>query len=630
MFFADSYLCTLLVPHMANPKKPKTESLVPEIVKPRPKLLIEVAWEVCNQIGGIYTVIRSKVPAAVEHWGEDYLCVGPLVHKNFSAEFEALEDYSHPFGQAVLKMREAGFQVLYGRWLVSGNPKVILLNPYQVYDNLAVVKYNLFDRHDINCPDNDSLFDQCAAFGETVRLFHYFLAQVEESNNYQMITHFHEWMAATCIPDIRREQLPYQIVFTTHATLLGRYIAMNDAFFYDHLPFYDWLKEATHFNVVGTVKVERAAAHGCHVFSTVSEVTARECFHLLGRNPDVIVPNGLNIERFTALHEFQNLHKQYKEKINEFVMGHFFQSYSFDLDKTLYFFTSGRFEFRNKGFDITLDALARLNWKMQLEGLDMTVVMFMVTKQPFHSMNPTALQSRAMMEEIRQTTKAIEQQVGEKLFYSAASSTENKLPNLNEFVEDYWRLRLRRIIQSWKSDNLPLVVTHNLVNDSADEMLNSIRSHGLLNHRNHKVKVVYHPDFIASTNPLFGMDYTQFVRGCHLGVFPSYYEPWGYTPLESIASGVPTVTSDLSGFGDYVLKSMPDHEKNGIYVTNRRYNSYYDAAEQLSEQMLNFVKQTRRDRINQRNLTERASVLFDWEYLYEYYKKCYDKLSSGY
>lgn len=615
---------------MASPKKSKTENIVSEIVKPKPRLLMEVAWEVCNQIGGIYTVIRSKVPAAVETWGEDYLCIGPLVHKNFSAEFEPLEDYSHPFGQAVLRMREAGFQVQYGRWLVSGNPKVVLLNPFQVYDNLAVIKYNLFDRHDINCPEHDSLFDQCAAFGECVRLYHYFLSQVPDSNRYQMISHFHEWMASTCIPDIRREGLPYQLVFTTHATLLGRYIAMNDAFFYDHLPFYDWHKEATHFNVLGTVKVERAAAHGCHVFSTVSEVTARECYHLLGRQPDVIVPNGLNIERFTALHEFQNLHKQYKEKINEFIMGHFFQSYSFDLDKTLYFFTSGRFEFRNKGFDITLEALARLNWKMQLEGLDMTVVMFMVTKQPFHSMNPTALQSRAMMEEIRQTTTSIEKIVGEKLFYTAASSTENKLPNLNDFVDDYWRLRLRRIIQSWKSDNLPLVVTHNLVNDATDEMLQSIRSHGLLNHRNHKVKIVYHPDFIASTNPLFGMDYTQFVRGCHLGVFPSYYEPWGYTPLESIASGVPTVTSDLSGFGDYVLKSMPEHEKNGIYVTNRRYNSFYDAAEQLSEQMLSFVRQSRRDRITQRNHTERASVLFDWEYLYEYYKKCYDKLGTGY
>jgi glycogen(starch) synthase len=587
------------------------------------RLLMEVAWEVCNQVGGIYTVIRSKVPAAVQEWGEDYLCVGPLVHRNFSAEFEPLDDFDHPFGKAVLQMRDAGFHVQYGRWLVSGNPKVVLLDPKQLFYRLAEVKFLLFKDHDINCPENDSLFDQCAAFGELVRIFHSFLAKVDGTEEWNLFSHFHEWMAATCIPGIRRDNLPFRLIFTTHATLLGRYLAMNDGHFYDRLPFYDWQKEAAHFNVTGIAKAERAAAHGAHVFSTVSDVTAMECRYLLGRDPDVIVPNGLNIERFTALHEFQNLHKLYKDKIHEFVMGHFFQSYAFDLEKTIYFFTSGRFEFRNKGFDITLEALARLNWKMHLEGLDSTVVMFVVTKQPFHSMNPYALQSRAMMEEIRQTTRSIERIVGDKLFYSVASSRENKLPNLNEFVDDYWRLRLRRILQSWKADTLPLVVTHNLADDHNDEILRAIRSHGLLNHRNHKVKVVYHPDFIASTNPLFGMDYTQFVRGCHLGVFPSFYEPWGYTPLESIASGVPTITSDLSGFGDYVLKTMPEAEKQGIYVTHRRHHSYHDAAEELSDQMLSFVRQSRRDRITQRNHTERASVLFDWENLYQHYETCY-------
>ena len=587
------------------------------------RLLTEVAWEVCNQVGGIYTVIRSKVPAAVQEWGEDYLCVGPLVHRNFSAEFEPLDDFDHPFGMAVLQMRDAGFQVQYGRWLVSGNPKVVLLDPKQLFYRLAEIKYLLFKNHDINCPENDSLFDQCAAFGELVRIFHFYLSKVDGAEEWNLFSHFHEWMAATCIPGIRRDNLPFRLIFTTHATLLGRYLAMNDGHFYDRLPFYDWQKEAAHFNVTGIAKAERAAAHGAHVFSTVSDVTAMECRYLLGRDPDVIVPNGLNIERFTALHEFQNLHKLYKDKIHEFVMGHFFQSYSFDLEKTIYFFTSGRFEFRNKGFDITLEALARLNWKMHLEGLDATVVMFVVTKQPFHSMNPYALQSRAMMEEIRQTTRSIERIVGDKLFYSVASSRENKLPNLNEFVDDYWRLRLRRILQSWKADTLPLVVTHNLADDHNDEILRAIRSHGLLNHRNHKVKVVYHPDFIASTNPLFGMDYTQFVRGCHLGVFPSFYEPWGYTPLEAIASGVPTVTSDLSGFGDYVMNTMPEAEKQGIYVTHRRHHSYHDAAEELSDQMLSFVRQSRRDRITQRNHTERASVLFDWENLYQHYKTCY-------
>jgi len=588
-------------------------------------LLFEIAWEVCNQVGGIYTVIRSKVPAMTEHWGERYCLIGPYVHKNVHAEFEPSDDYDNPFGEVVLKMREMGFEVHYGRWLVTGNPRVILFNPYSVYYKLADIKYGLWEHHDITCPDGDSLFDICAAFGDLVKSFFATLHHTEIPNKHAVVAHFHEWMAATCIPEIRRDHLNLKVVFTTHATLLGRYIAMNDAFFYDHLPFFDWHKEASHFNVVHTVKVERAAAHGSHVFTTVSEVTARECLHLLGRKPDFILPNGLNIERFTALHEFQNLHKIYKDKIHEFVMGHFFQSYSWDLDNTLYFFTSGRFEFKNKGFDITLEALARLNWKMQLLNLETTVVMFIVTKQPVHSLNPQALQSRALMEEIRENTKAIQEQVGERLFYASASSPDSKFPDLNQFIDSYWKLRLRRNLQSWKSGQLPLVVTHNLINDAGDEILHSIRHLGLLNHRHHKVKIVYHPDFITTSNPLFGMDYGQFVRGCHLGVFPSYYEPWGYTPLECIASGVPTITSDLSGFGDFVLSTMSDNEKDGIYVTHRRYQSYSDAAEELSEQMLAFVRQSRRERIAQRNKTERSSELFDWQYLGQYYMDAYEE-----
>src|SRR5690606_29972757 len=152
-----------------------------------------------------------------------------------------------------------------------------------------------------------------------------------------------------------------------------------------------------------------------------------ECEVFLGRIPDLVTPNGLNVVRFQADHEFQNLHLKYKERIHEFVMGHFFPNYTFDLDKTLYFFTSGRYEFSNKGYDLTLEALARLNWKMVQAGMDTTVVMFIVTKQPFHSINPEVLQSRAILDEIQETCEAIEKQVGDKLFLAAASGNDNKL-----------------------------------------------------------------------------------------------------------------------------------------------------------------------------------------------------------
>ena len=137
-------------------------------------------------------------------------------------------------------------------------------------------------------------------------------------------------MAATSLPELRRLNLPIGTIFTTHATLLGRYLAMNDPEFYDHLDSYDWEKEAQHFNVQAQAGFERCAAHGAHVFTTVSDVTARECVSLLGREPDVILPNGINIDRFAAQHEFQNLHKQYKDKIHNFNTGNFFQNYTLD------------------------------------------------------------------------------------------------------------------------------------------------------------------------------------------------------------------------------------------------------------------------------------------------------------
>ncbi|QNF35727.1 glycogen/starch synthase [Adhaeribacter swui] len=586
-------------------------------------LLAEIAWEVCNQVGGIYTVIQTKVQSMIDQWGSCYFLIGPYFPKTAAAEFEPTDDYSSPFGQAVLKMRNMGYEVHFGHWLVAGNPLVVLLNPYSVYDRLGEIKYALYADHDIPSPDNDELLNQTIAFGHMVKVFLSVLISPGITDR-PVIAHFHEWMVGSAIPALRRDQAKLKIVFTTHATLLGRYLAMNDPSFYDNLTSVNWLKEAQHFNIETAVRIERAAAHGAHIFSTVSQVTARECIFLLDRIPDVLLPNGLNIERFTAIHEFQNLHAQFKEKIHQFVMGHFFQSYPFDLDHTLYFFTSGRYEYRNKGFDVTLEALARLNYRMQEAGIKKTVVMFFVTKQPYTSINAHVLQSRAMMQEIRETCETIERQIGEKLFYYAASNSDFKLPNMSEFVDDYWQLRYRRNLQSWKTHILPSVVTHNLVHDHSDEILNFLRSAHLINNAHDRVKIVYHPDFISATNPLFGLDYGQFVRGCHLGIFPSYYEPWGYTPLECIARGVPAVTSDLAGFGDYLANRQVDEETaRGTYVIKRRNKSFDDAVTQLTNYLFDYVRLTQRERISLRNSVENSSVEFDWKNLRKHYNRAY-------
>ncbi len=588
----------------------------------KPKILLELAWEVCNQVGGIYTVIRTKVPSMVEKWGENYFLIGPYFPQTAASEFEPIHDLDDsPLGKTIQKMRQMGLSVHYGYWLITGKPRIVLFDFAGMAGKVNDLKAKLWKNHQISTLNCEELVNNTIAFGEMIRVFMEEFTKDQGTKN-DITAHFHEWMAATSLADIKQEGMRVATVFTTHATMLGRYIAGNEAGFYEKLSTYDWRKEAKNYGIEAQAGIEYAAANAAHVLTTVSDVTARECEVFFQKTPDLILPNGLNISRFTATHEHQNLHNRYKEKINQFVLGHFFQSYSFDLDKTLYFFTSGRYEFRNKGYDVTMEALSRLNWKMKMAGIDTTVIMFFVTKRPYYSIDPEVLQSRAMMEEIKEISLAIEKQVGDKLFMASASSTDLKLPDLNQFIDEYWRLRLRRTIQAWKTNKTPQTVTHMLKEE--DELLDAIRKLNLRNNPEDRVKIVYHPDFIVSTNPLFSLDYNQFVRGCHLGVFPSYYEPWGYTPLECIARGIPTITSDLSGFGDYVMQIMKDYDSWGVSVLNRTTQNFHQAAETLSEMMLKFVKMNRRDRITLRNRAESIADTFDWSNLRSYYDTAHD------
>jgi glycogen synthase len=191
-------------------------------------------------------------------------------------------------------------------------------------------------------------------------------------------------------------------------------------------------------------------------------------------------------------------------------------------------------------------------------------------------------------------------------------------------VDDYLRLKLRRNVQSWKTKHLPKIVTHTLVDDGKDEILAFLRMANLVNNRHDKVKVVYHPDFISTSNPLFKMDYNQFVRGCHLGIFPSMYEPWGYTPLECLASGLPSITSNLAGFGDYVVRNVHEHEKLGMYIIDRKTKDFNRAADELANIMMQVVLLSRRERIALRYRCEEASLHFDWSNLGKYYNNAYN------
>jgi glycogen(starch) synthase len=579
---------------------------------------MEVAWEACNQVGGIYTVLRSKVPSMVGRWGSRYCLVGPYNPETAEVELEPAPLVG-AFGKAVQRLCEMGYGVHYGRWLVSGRPHVMLLDVGSLGGALNEIKYRVWADHGIPASDEPKVND-AVAFAEMCRALLSVLVQ-EESPRRAVVAHFHEWQAGLAIPMLRKESWPGSLVFTTHATLVGRYLATGNPSFYDHLSFLDGDQEAQKFNVYAQHQIEKAAAHAAHVFTTVSDITAEECTHLLERTPDMLLPNGLDIRRFTAIHEFQTLHQQYKERLHEFSIGHFFPSYHFDLDNTLYMFTSGRYEYSNKGMDLTIEALARLNHRLREASSPVTVVFFIITKAAFRSINVRALQSRAMLNEFRTAANAVKESVGDGLFLAASSG---EIPDLNVLMEDYWRLRLRRAIHAWKSRARPGVATHDLIDEASDPVLNQLRNCWLFNHEDDPVKVVFHPDFVQATNPLFGMEYEQFVRGCHLGVFPSFYEPWGYTPLESIALGVPAVTSDLSGFGSYLQKLVPDHGSKGIYVVPRRRSDFHSAAQELTDRLFRFASLGRRDRIILRNSVEAFSEHFDWNNLSRHYNEAHD------
>jgi glycogen(starch) synthase len=582
-------------------------------------LLCEVAWEVCQQLGGIYTVVHSKVPRMMEVWGENGCLIGPYNPQVSPVEFEETTP-SGPFGEAAAEMKKAGCDVHFGHWLISGHPHVVLLNPAGAMGRLNDIKFRIWERLRIDMLSSTPLIDQVVAFGYLVEQFFRILAS-REAPTRPIIGHFHEWMGGTAIPEIRRSGLPVAIVFTTHATQLGRFLAMDNSLYYEQIPKVSWDRETTRFRIEIEAGLERAAATAAHVLTTVSDVTGFECEHLLGRKPDAILPNGRNLERFVVFHEFQNLHRRFRDRIHQFVIGHFFPSYTFDLDRTLYFFTSGRYEYANKGFDLSIEAMRRLRTRLLESRTERTVVFFIITKAAFRSVNADVLQARAVLEEIRRDCTEIQEQMGSRLFMAVAT---RKWPRFDDLVDEYWRLRLRRALHAWRTASLPALVTHDLAHREADAILNHLHNAGFQNRPEDPVKIVYHPDFVSSSSPLFGMDYDQFVRGCHLGIFPSLYEPWGYAPLECVMLGIPTITSDLAGFGSYVQQHLPEHDKRGIWVVPRRGVRFDDSAEEIARHAFDFARLERRDRIALRNRVESTSDRFDWSVLYSHYMHAHE------
>ncbi|CEH13797.1 glycogen synthase [Ceraceosorus bombacis] len=591
-------------------------SQAPVVRDVRNPLLFECAWEVANKVGGIYTVIKTKAPVTAQEYGDRYCLIGPLSYKTAPMEVEAMEPENEPLRNTLNSMKERGVKFLYGRWLIDRAPKVLLFDTGSMYHRLDEWKGDLWNLAGIPTPSHDHETNETLVLGYLVAWFLGEFAIQEKKR--AIIAHFHEWQAGLAIPLCRKRRIDVTTIFTTHATLLGRYLCAGSVDFYNNLQYFDVDHEAGKRGIYHRYCIERSAAHCADVFTTVSHITAYESEHLLKRKPDGVLPNGLNVVKFSAMHEFQNLHAVSKQKINEFIKGHFYGHYDFDLDNTLYFFTAGRYEYRNKGADMFIESLARLNHRLQKAGSKMTVVAFIIMPAATKSYTIEALKGQAVTKQLRDTVDQIQQRIGERLFertarYNGEGNTDIVDPETLLSEQD--RILLKRRIFALKRNSLPPVVTHNMADDGADPILNQIRRVQLFNRSHDRVKMIFHPEFLNANNPILGLDYEEFVRGCHLGVFPSYYEPWGYTPAECTVMGIPSITTNLSGFGCFMEDTLENSEDYGIYIVDRRMKSVEDSVNQLTDQMMGYCMKTRRQRINQRNRTERLSELLDWKKL---------------
>jgi glycogen(starch) synthase len=255
-----------------------------------------------------------------------------------------------------------------------------------------------------------------------------------------------------------------------------------------------------------------------------------------------------------------------------------------------------------------------LNHRLKAAGSKVTVVAFIIMPAQTTSLTVEALKGQAVIKSLRDTTHVIEQSIGRRIFERSLKWHEgDPMPDEKELISAQDRVLLRRRLFAMKRHGLPPIVTHNMLNDHEDPVLNQIRRVQLFNHPSDRVKVVFHPEFLNSANPVLPLDYDDFVRGCHLGVFSSYYEPWGYTPAECTVMGVPSITTNLSGFGCYMEELIENSSDYGIYIVDRRTKGVDDSVNQLTSFMYDFCGKSRRQRINQRNRTERLSDLLDWK-----------------
>lgn len=571
--------------------------------------LIEASWEVCNKVGGIHTVVTSKLAQARQEFGDSYLTVGPYLTAN-SPEFRE-SDLPVFLKKIASDLEGEGVLLHYGVWKPFGQPTV-LIDSSRMLPRLNDLKHSMWERFQLDTLGTSYYdVDQPLLWAYAVGL----LAQ-KMSGSYKVTLQLHEWLSAGAIMALDNKEI--HTVFTTHATVLGRALSSTRDNLYANLASIDPDQEAARLNVTAKHQLERIGAQRSSVFTVVSQLTGQEAAALLGRAPDVITENGLNLEAFPTFELLSASRLQARALVEEFLASYFFPSYTFDLDRVFLQFTMGRLEMTNKGYDIYLRSLAELNSQMKASGTAETVVSFILVPAGALGIKPAVSSQLLLYRQLQERMQDVSLRTRRSLFR-----------DLCERGHDAGEVRLGE--RDWEeltdiADHIPRplqppISPFVLANEEYDPVIRLCRELGLENSAGDRVKVVYMPVYLDGFDGIFNRSLYSLVTAFDLGVFPSKYEPWGYTPMESIALGVPAITSNLAGFG----RSLAENRKvasTGAFVLDRELHDE-DSQAVLTGQLASFQRDSARERTDRRIAAYQASQTYSWQRLYAAYRRAY-------
>jgi len=527
--------------------------------------IFETSWEVCNKVGGIHTVISTKALNVVNEVGDNYILIGPDVWREDEKNPEFIPDDTL-FVNWKCNAAADGMRVKIGRWNIASKPIVILIDFTPYFGMQNEIFASLWETYKLDSITGKWDYIEPALFGfAAAKLIESFTSYYHDYHN--IIAQFHEWMTGTGVLYLEKNAPWIATVFTTHATVLGRCIAGNNRPLYGRMEEYNPVQVAREFNVEAKQSLEKTSASVADLFTTVSGITARECSHFLGKEVDIITPNGFEDSFVPSKERFDDVRSTARNKlfeVAEAVLG-----YSLSKDSLL-LVNSGRYEFRNKGVDLFIDSLGELK---KSDALTKDCIAFIL--MPGYHKGPR-------------------QDIADILNNTGSGNSGDKY------------------------------LTHSLHYPSSDPVLQRIIENNLSNDKDSRVKIIFVPSYLNGNDGIFNIAYFDLLIGFDLSVFPSYYEPWGYTPLESLMFSIPTVTTTLAGFGLWVKDYFSD-PGNGVAVLKRTDENSAEVVAGIKDFITGFIRLKPAEVAAARKKAHEVSRIALWDTLAEYYFTAYEQ-----